>query len=135
MKTPIAVQIRKDLIQRSQGYCEKCGGVLYIQNVGKTETGRIFEYFDGYKCYKCKQVIPIVLPEEMWSSDEALGQSISEVLPFYKKGSSQIVQNGYYATHWDQKNQTEFFEVYTLSFYKLYRDMRQSIDKSLARLD
>ncbi|MFX0096070.1 MAG: hypothetical protein ACFFBD_30305 [Candidatus Hodarchaeota archaeon] len=39
------------------------------------------------------------------------------------------------STGWDQKKQTEFFEVYTLSFYKLYRDMRQSIDKILARLD
>ena len=39
------------------------------------------------------------------------------------------------ATGWNQKQKTEFFEILILSFYKLYRDMRRSIDRILQRLD
>ncbi|MFX0061143.1 MAG: hypothetical protein ACFFC7_03075 [Candidatus Hermodarchaeota archaeon] len=39
------------------------------------------------------------------------------------------------ATDWDRNQQTEFFEIFTLSFYKLYRDMRDSIDKILRKLE
>ncbi|MFX1536009.1 MAG: hypothetical protein ACFFDI_17475 [Promethearchaeota archaeon] len=39
------------------------------------------------------------------------------------------------ATGWDRNQRTEFFEIFTLSFYKLYRDMRDSIDKILRKLE